>query len=162
MLKANRQFIAVRVCFEMSQQTLDEPVTGSPDHVEARDGVARFVQASLDPIHDREKGDVAFCQPVVDRFARFGDVSFGPAARPDLLFIELAVGYPISQRELGGVADSGSLLFRRAYDEDAAERYSRQPAELVFAVSIEEDDALVVIEQLDGRRESGKPSSDHD
>jgi len=145
----------------MLEQSEHESLSRTPYDVKARDRVSGLLQPALGPVEHREKGYAVLVEPASDHVERLSDVSFRPPARPDIVLPKFAVRDPISKREIDAVFDARALLLGRAHDEDAAKRHAREPAETLFARSLDHDNAFVVIEQFERRRDSRKPAPDY-
>ena len=158
----HRQLRRVR----MAAQPLDELhrqfAAGAPDDMEARHRIARGVQAAFDPVRHRDERDAASLEPEIDVIVAAPGIGLGPAARPVVADAEFGEGAPVVIGLPGGIREARALLLAAADDEDAAEAFLRQAAEVVLAVAVEEGDAPAGVQQLQRRADARQAAADDD
>ena len=158
---ADFQFAPVRMRFDRGDERHDEPVACAPDDVKTRHAVAGLVQAAFDPVDHGQELDAARDQPVADIGATATDERFSPAARPHVLFRDLAEGQPIGEGEFGAILNAGTALLGRVDAEDAAKRDARQSAQTIRRGTVEEQNPLAGVEQLEHSCQPGEAAAQY-
>ncbi len=146
-------------------QCIGQCLATAPREVEARDGVAVPVDASLGPVDDREEAHAITLEPLAYFVAGAGDVGLCPSPRPLVVVPELGDPQPVLEGQLSAVADPRSPLLRGVGHEHAAERLARQPPDLVGVTAVDEQQSAVatriVLEQLERGHQAGDPCPHH-
>jgi hypothetical protein len=156
------QVRAARMTFQRGDQAQRQFAPGAPDDVEARHRVAGRVEAALDPVRRGQEADAARAQPESDIVVAALHIGLGPGIRPAVGRVEFAEGAPVGQRQFRRVADAGAALFGRADQEDAAEAFLRQAAEVLRLVAVQQQHPASGFEQFQRGADAGNAAADDD
>lgn len=139
---------------------------GAPCDMEARHGVAVPVcirAAALGPSDDWKPSHAHARKPRAHLARGEVEIGFRPQSRPVVLFaVELRRTHPVPRRQEEAVADSQPALFGRVDHEQPAERPESLSAERLFALLVDDQDALAAVAQLGRRGKAGQPRADDD
>ena len=150
MAEAEFEQVPARMAEQAGRERPDQRLAGSPDEMETRNGVARLVQAALDPHRHRHELDAEPGEPVIDVGNAAFDISLGPGARPVRApASQFAPGEPVLKSQFDAVLDPVAFLQRRAGEPQAAKGLLAEAAEVFLGVAVDQQHAPAAVEGLD-------------
>jgi len=158
--EADLQVRPARMAIQRGDQAQRQFAPGAPDDVEARHRVAGGEQTTLDPVRRGQEADPAGAQPEPDVIVAALGVGLGPGIGPAVGRIEFAEGAPVGERQIRGIADAGAALLGGADEEDAAEAFLCQSAEVFRLVAVEQQDAAIGLKEFQCGAYSGDAAAD--
>ena len=123
----------------------------------------RVVAAAFGPADHRKDPVAHGAEPAAFFASRERDIGFRPALRPEILIaVEARRSHPVLQRQIVTVLDAEPALFWAIDQKQPAERPECLPAEALFALLIDHDDAFAGVGNFGRGNEACEAAADHD
>ena len=163
MMIVNGKIFPPGMSFQAHQHGFDDPETGAPGDMPARQGVAAAIHPPLRPVDHRQEAHLAGAQPVVNHLPGRMHVGLRPLPRPVVARLELGIAVPVGQGQRRGVADPRLALQGGIDHQYPAKRFFGQPAEFFRLVALQDQHLQAPVKQLESGRQSGQsaPGDDH-